>query len=164
MWHPEVPFDVPFPFRTVPPLSVPDIAQINLGRIPKARLLARAWSLSTFAWSDRVSSLTLCCQPASFITPSPSLGHAMPLTGDGCLLFKDIWVMVPIQTSRRDGNPCHSLSVLYRAKWKRKTMQQASWSRGAAWEKCCFLSIVVPFEALRTPNFSKPTKTQGVLL
>lgn len=50
---------------------------------------------------DRVAILTLCCQPASYITPSPSLGHVTSLTGDGCPPTKDSWVMVLILTSRK---------------------------------------------------------------
>ena len=53
-------------------------------------------------------AFTLCCQPTSFITSSPSLGHVMPLTGDGCLPPKDSWVMALVLTSRRGGAiTCH---------------------------------------------------------
>lgn len=95
-------------------LAVPDITQFNLACIPKACLLVCAKTLSTIALSDKVVSLTLCCQTASYIISSPSLGHVMPLTGDGCLPTKDGWVMAPILTSRRGKITRHSQSVCCR--------------------------------------------------
>lgn len=76
--------------------SVPDITQVNLAGISKACFPLFAKTLSTLALSDGVAGFTLCWQPASSITSSPSLGHVMPLTGDGCLQPKDSWVMALI--------------------------------------------------------------------
>lgn len=112
-------------------LSVPDITQVNLACIPKACLLVCAKTLSTLALSDRVASLTLCCQPASYITSSPSLGHVTPLTGDGCLPPKDSWVMALILISRRGTIACHSQSVCC----KREQMQRERGSGGVPSDK-----------------------------
>lgn len=58
-----------------------------------------------------MASLTLCCQPVSFITSSPSLGHVTPLMGDGCHPTKDSRVMALILTSRWCTITCHFQSV-----------------------------------------------------
>ncbi len=112
-------------------LSVPDINQVNLACYPKACLLACAKTLSTLVLSDGVANLTLCCQAASYITSSPSLGHVTPLTRDGCLPPKDGRVMALIQTSRRSTITCHSQSVCREA----GQMQRGSGSSGAPSEK-----------------------------
>lgn len=76
------------------------VLSVTLSCIPKAGALACAKSLSTIAVRDRVTTFTLCCQPASYVTSSPSLGHVMPLMSDGCLLAKDGWLMAPNLTER----------------------------------------------------------------
>lgn len=120
---------------TVTFLSVPDITQFNLACIPKACLLVCAKTLSTIALSDKVVSLTLCCQPASYIISSPSLGHVTPLRGDGCLPTKDSWVMAPILTSRRGKITRHSQYVCCRP----EQMQRGRGSRLPSEKGMCII-------------------------
>lgn len=119
------------PFQEWSPSYCIQIAlSLTLSCIPKVRALACAKNLSTITLRDRETTFTLCSQPASYITSSPSLGHVMPLMSDGCLLGKDGWLMAPILTERGVKKvTSHSGSMCY------KPVQMETGCSGASSDK-----------------------------